>query len=97
MSFDLQRSDRFALGIFVTYFLFCVAYLWVEYRSASAPTSSSTETNRVGHSPHDEQVLDRLERGETVRVPRWHGHELELSAALVVDADALDQEDADGE
>jgi len=80
----LKTEDRLAVGIFIAYLLFVVASLWFEY--ARSATSSTRPRDR------QEQLLDRLERGETVRIPRWHGHELELSGSLIVDADQLDDE-----
>lgn len=82
----LSLQDRMAVGVFVAYLLFVVASLWLEY-GRTTTTTRTTDRN--------EELLDRLERGETVRVPRWHGHDLELSGSLIVDADALDDDPDD--
>jgi hypothetical protein len=42
-----------------------------------------------------EDDLRRLEDGGSLRAERWHGHEVELSADLVVDADELPEEQAE--
>lgn len=41
----------------------------------------------------DETRLQHLENGGTVRVPRWHGHTLELSGDVVVNANRLPVEE----
>jgi hypothetical protein len=44
-----------------------------------------------------EDDLRRLEDGDTLRTPRWHGHELELSADLVVNASELPESEPEND
>lgn len=67
--------------------MFLLVLLWWEFKDRHC-----TDRNPVGATDR-ERVLERLERGETVRVPRWHGHDLELSGEVVVDAEALPTDD----
>lgn len=38
----------------------------------------------------DEDHLERMERGESIQIHRWHGHRLQLEGELAVDADELE-------
>jgi len=44
-----------------------------------------------------EDDLRRLEDGDSLRTRRWHGHELQLRADLVVDADELPESETEPE
>lgn len=42
-----------------------------------------------------EDDLRRIEDGDTVKLRRWHGHELVLGGGMVIDADQIDVEEGD--
>ena len=92
--FDEFDPDGFADDLAMAFALFVsLLALW---ELVSSATSSSSEpaatTGRGAHLP--EPALERLERGETVVVERWHGHDLELSGTQVIDVSAVkEQED----
>ncbi len=85
---ELSHRERHSLRIVGAYCVFLAIMLWWEFRERSSSDESVEPTDR-------ERVLERLEQGETVRIPRWHGHELELSGELVVDAEALPDEETE--
>ncbi|SEW10245.1 hypothetical protein [Halobacterium jilantaiense] len=52
---------------------------------AREPTEQSLTLN--------EDALRRLEDGETVVVPRWHGRDLEIAGTQVIDVEPVEDED----
>jgi len=63
----------------------------MERADTGEPDPVTEQTVRLG-----EDDLRRLEDGDSVRVYRWHGHELEVRGDLVVDVEAVETEQNDG-
>lgn len=73
----LDASDWMLLG-----YLLGLAALWV----LSPPTSSTTDSRSISDQKFalTEDHMQRLESGESVVIPRWHGHDLILDGTVFV-------------
>lgn len=87
---SLDAEDWLLLG-----YLFGIGVWWLgEQFSSSTPTATST-TQHVGGHDHvqlSEQALERIERGESVEVERWHGGTVTLRGDLVVELEETEDE-----
>lgn len=81
IAYRLEPEDWVLLG----YLLGIGVWYLFEKTSESSTTSTSTWTEQEVTLTEDH--LQRIEQGEPVRVARWHGHDLVLDGALVVDAE----------
>jgi len=75
----------FALALFLvlTAAFEAIKSLTASEERAREPTEQSVTLN--------EDALRRLEDGETVVVPRWHGRDLELLGAQVINVEPIDE------
>jgi hypothetical protein len=87
---DLSAEEALAVAVVVLYLA------WEASRAVTSTSSTHThheleeEWTRLGVC--DRHALDRLEDGESIVIERWHGHNLEVRADRVIDADTLDEE-----
>jgi hypothetical protein len=84
---ELNHREKHSLRIVGAYVVF-------ERKDHSSQQSSPSERDQQPRDLH-EQALQRLEDGDSIRVERWHGHDLVLRGDLVVDAEALDEPTTD--
>jgi hypothetical protein len=82
---DLDAAEWICIG----YVLGLLVILTVDLFSESGPGDWDEQTAILS-----EGHLRRLENGETVKVPRWHGHDLVLDASIVIDAEEVENNDA---
>ncbi|MCD2202751.1 hypothetical protein [Halobacterium sp. KA-6] len=85
----LADELAFALGLFLTLMALWEAIQAVAPSSEPAPQTEQSVT--LG-----EDALRRLEDGEPVTIPRWHGGDLELTGAQVIDVEPV-EEDGNGD
>lgn len=76
--------------VLLGYLLGLAVYAVFIDHDSPAPEPWDEQQIRLG-----EDHLRRLEDGETLRVERWHGHSVELSADLVVDAEQAEEAEAE--
>jgi|GEM_PF-5224787 len=70
-----------------------LAVLWLAYERIRADERHWEEQQQRQSVTLREESLARLERGETIDLPRWHGDRLELAAASTsAEADDRDEE-----
>jgi len=75
----LDPSDWLLIG-----YLLGLVVIYIAQEIESTPTDTATRTWTEQDVHLSEDHLQRLEDGETVRVSRWHGHDLVLNGAIVV-------------
>lgn len=94
---ELSQREKHSLRIVGAYIVFLVACLYLEWQdhSDTSPTESRAQDDRW--RDRREQALQRLENGGSIKVERWHGHDLVLRGDLVVDAEALGEPTTDEE
>lgn len=84
--FDLETWE-------LAYLAFIAGYaFYLLFEDSGEPEPVTEQTARL-----DEERLRRLEDGETLRVHRWHGHELELRGDLVVDVASSETDASTGD
>jgi hypothetical protein len=74
-----------------------LAVLWLAYERARADDRHREEHEQRQSVTLREESLARLERGERLDLPRWHGERLELVAASTSDDESSGTEDQDEE
>lgn len=84
---NLSLREKHSLRIVAAYVVFLAVCLYWE-RQDHRDTSTSTSDRGLLDT---EAALQRLEDGESIKVERWHGHDLLVRGDLVLDADALDE------
>jgi len=75
--------------------LFGVLYLAI--RQENHETEDWKRRRQRNSITLEEEALARLERGEALELPRWHGDRLELRAAPSTSAGTSDESDDDQE
>jgi len=91
-SLSLKAEDWVLIGYVAGILLWFVA----ETLTAS-PTSDSSRTWTEQSVELSEDHLQRLENGDSVKVHRWHGHDLVIGGGMVIDADQLGGEEDDSD
>ncbi|MFB6087847.1 MAG: hypothetical protein ABEJ85_04940 [Haloarculaceae archaeon] len=87
----LADELAFAFALFLT-----LMALFEAVKSLTATREPAPQTEQ--HHTLNEDALRRLEDGDTVTVPRWHGNDLEIQGTQIVDVQPVtdDQEANDG-
>lgn len=87
---ELSHREKHSLAIVGAYVVFLVCCLHLEWQDHSR-ADTTAPTNSQGQQPESrERALQRLENGGSIKLDRWHGHDLVLRGDLVVDTEALD-------
>lgn len=82
-------ADEFALAFAIFLVLTVVFEAIKSVTAADEPARELTEQSVT----FNEDALRRLEDGETIVLPRWHGRDLELSGTQVIDVEPVESED----
>jgi hypothetical protein len=88
----LDGSDWVMLGYLAGLALWGLAELLAVDGEQELDRDSIDMSESDGRYLSDRQ-LSRLEEGRTVVIERWHGHGLELSGSVVVDAETVEEGD----
>lgn len=84
----LADEVAYAVAVFLT--LMAVWEVIRSVTSSSEPAPQTEQSVTLG-----EDALRRLEDGEPVTVQRWHGGDLELTGAQVIDVEPVDETEED--
>jgi len=90
-------TDTFDTDGIADEFAFALA-LFLVLTAVFEAVKSLTATDGTAREPTEQSVtfnedaLRRLEDGETIVVPRWHGRDLELSGTQVIDVEPIEDE-----
>ncbi|GAA0276911.1 hypothetical protein [Halobacterium noricense] len=82
----LADEVAYAVAVFLT--LMAVWEVIQSVTSSSEPAPRTEQSVTLG-----EDALRRLEDGEPVTIPRWHGGDLELTGAQVIDVEPVDEQE----
>lgn len=82
----LADELAFALALFLT-----LMAVWEVVKSVTSAGTEPAQKQTEQSVTLNEDVLRRLEDGEPVTIPRWHGGDLELTGAQVIDVEAVDE------
>lgn len=89
-----DRLDTFEQAYLI--FVGIYALFWLVERAIFSPSTSSTTSTQPEWGEYlGEPALERLERGETIHVDRWHGNTLILSGESIIDVQSLKDVDED--
>ncbi|WP_232703145.1 hypothetical protein [Halobacterium wangiae] len=80
-------ADELAFAVALFLALLASVEVLKSLTASSEPTREPTEQSVT----LNEDVLRRLEDGETVVLSRWHGRDLELSGQQVIDVTAVEE------
>ena len=93
---SLEPEDWLLIGYLIGFGIW-----WLSEQLSSSATASTSQparrdgVQRVGGYDEvhlGEQALERIERGETVEVERWHGGTVTLQGDLVVELEETEDE-----
>lgn len=85
----LDAEDWVLIG-----YLIGVGLMWLIERFNTASTSDNGGPHSGQQVRLDERALERLEDGDSMKIPRWHGGDLVLRGDMVV---TVPSESEDGE
>jgi hypothetical protein len=89
---SLSAEDWVLIG----YIAGILVWFFADTLTSSPPTTSDSSRTWTEQSVElSEDHLQRLEDGDSVKVHRWHGHDLVIGGGMVNDADQLGVEEDD--
>jgi len=94
---SLDPEEWMLLGYLFACLVWWLAESWPTATSQSARRDAVQQVGGYDRVELGEQALERIERGETVAVDRWHGGAIQLQGDVVIDAEEIVEEQPDEE
>lgn len=92
---SFTAEDWVLMGYLAGLLVWYVIERWIDRTSTTVQPARRDGTQRIGGFDRvelGEQALERIERGETVTVDRWHGGAVCLQGDVVVDVEEIVEE-----